>query len=107
MDRDRVIEAATGVLAAILFVLSLFGTYVSLRDGSGVVTALLGVYLTGLLLAAVFRDSMQTRGWRVAFFAGVAAWGGYEYLAGDGSVFSLLFAAIGVAMVVASALDTR
>jgi len=105
VNRDRAVEIAVGVFVTALFVLSAAGVYGAVLEGEGLVSALFGVYLTGLLLLAVLRDSMQTRGWRLAFFAGVAVWGGYEYVAGDGSVLSLALAAIGVAMVAANALD--
>jgi len=105
VNRDRAVEIAAGVFVTALFVLSAAGVYGAVLEGEGLVSALFGVYLTGLLLLAVLRDAMQTRGWRLAFFSGVAVWGGYEYVAGDGSVLSLALAAIGVAMVVANALD--
>lgn len=106
VNRNRAVYAAVLALAVVLFVLSLLGTYLALQEGGeGLASSLLGLYLTGLLLAAVLRDSMQTRGWRIAFFAGVAVWGGYEYFAGDGSLLSLLLGAVGVVMVLANALD--
>ncbi|WP_134671335.1 hypothetical protein [Halorussus marinus] len=105
MNRDRAVEIAVGVFVTALFVLSAFGVYGAVLEGEGVLSALFGVYLTGLLLFAVLRDSMRTRGWRLAFFSGVAVWGTYEYFAADGGVLSLALAAIGVVMVAANAID--
>ncbi|USZ67575.1 hypothetical protein NGM10_12660 [Halorussus salilacus] len=101
MNRTRVVELATGVLVAVLFTLSLAGTYVAVQEGTGVVSALLGVYLTGMLVAAVALDAMRARWWRIAFFAGVAVWGGYEY-ATTGGAFAAVLAAMGLVMVAAS-----
>ncbi|MFC4447658.1 hypothetical protein [Halorussus aquaticus] len=106
MDRDRAVELATILLAGVLFVLSAIGLVVAVRGGDGVVSALFGVYLTGLLLAGVLRDATNARGWQLAFFGGVAVWGGYEY-ATAGDLFSLLLAVVGVAMVAANLRDLR
>ncbi|WP_132059739.1 hypothetical protein [Halorussus amylolyticus] len=106
MNRNRVIEVVVRMFVVALFALSVAGAFVAVQEGEGVISALFGVYLTGLLLVAVVRDSMQTRNWRLAFFAGVAVWGGYEY-ATTGSTFSLVLAGLGVLMVVANAFDGR
>lgn len=92
---------ATKVLASVLFVLSAAGLAVAVQESEGVVSALFGVYLTGMLVVGVFRDATDTRDWQLAFFGGVAAWGGWEY-AVDGDLFSLLLAALGVVMVAAN-----
>lgn len=108
MNRDRAIEIVAELFAAALFVLSLLGAYVAFRDGDfgGFVTSAFAVYLTGLLLGGTLLEVTRTRGWQIAFFAGVAVWGGYEYATGGG-VFSLLLAAMGVVMVAARLLDIR
>ncbi|WP_137284816.1 hypothetical protein [Halorussus salinisoli] len=106
MDRDRALELTTTLLAGLLFVLSAAGLAVSVRTGEGVVSSLFAVYLTGLLLGGVLRDAIDTRNWQLAFFGGVAVWGGYEY-ATSGDLFSLLLAVLGVVMVVANLLDLR
>lgn len=101
MNRTRVVEVVVRLLVTVLFVLSLAGAFVAVREGEGVISALFGVYITGLLFVAVVRDSMRDRRWRIAFFSGVAFWGGYEYVA-TGGVFSLVLAAMGVLLVAAS-----
>lgn len=106
MDRNRLVTAATKAFAAVLFLLSFAGLVVAVQTGEGIVSALFAVYLTALLLAGVFRDAMDTRNWQVAFFAGVALWGGYEY-ATAGDLFSLLLAVLGVVMVAANLLELR
>lgn len=108
MNRTRAIELATRLFATVLFVVSLLGLVVSIResDTDGIVSGAFAVYLTGLLLAGVVRDAIDTRGWQLAFFGGVAVWGGYEY-ATVGDVFSLLLAVAGVVMVAANVLDVR
>ncbi|WP_115863016.1 hypothetical protein [Halorussus litoreus] len=108
MNRTRLVEVATRLLAAGLFAVSVLGLVFSFQQGDtdGVVTGLFAVYLTGLLLAGTLRDGMNDRRWQLAFFGGVGVWGGYEY-ATTGDLFSLLFAGIGVLMVVANLLDAR
>ncbi len=106
MDRNRLVTTATKAFAAVLFLLSVAGLVVAVRTGEGIVSALFGVYLTGLLVGGIFRNAMDTRNWQVAFFAGVALWGGYEY-ATAGDLFSLLLAVLGVVMVAANLLDLR
>ncbi|UPV75062.1 hypothetical protein M0R89_03095 [Halorussus limi] len=106
MDRDRLVDLATKAFVAALFVLSSLGLVVAVRTGGGVVSAAFAVYLTALLFGGVFRDAMDARGWQVAFFGGVALWGGYEY-ATTGDLFSLLLAVLGVVMVAANLLDLR
>ena len=99
-------EVVTGLFVTVLFGLSLAGAVVAVQGGEGVLSALFGVYLTGLLVVGVVRDSMQTRNWQIAFFTGVAVWGGYDYVT-TGGVFSLVLAALGVLMVAASVRGVR
>lgn len=99
-------DVAAKLLASVLFLLSAAGLAAAVQGGEGVVSALFGVYLTGLLLAGVLRDAIDTRNWQVAFFAGVAVWGGYEYLV-DGDLFSLLLAVVGVVMIGTNLLDLQ
>ncbi|UPW01136.1 hypothetical protein M0R88_03300 [Halorussus gelatinilyticus] len=106
MDRNRLVTLATKAFAAALFVLSALGLVVAVRTGDGIVSAGFAVYLTALLLGGVLRDTMDTRNWQVAFFGGVALWGGYEY-ATAGDLFSLLLAVLGVVMVAANLLELR
>ena len=106
MDRDRLVGLAAKGLAGVLLALSLLGLVVAVQAGDGVVTAAFGVYLTGLLFAGVLRDVTNTRSWQLAFFGGVAVWGGWEYVA-SGDLLSLLLAALGVVMVAANLLDVR
>ncbi|WP_128476430.1 hypothetical protein [Halorussus pelagicus] len=106
MDRDRLVTLATTAFAAALFGLSSLGLVVALRSGEDILSALFAVYLTGLLLGGVLRGAMDARGWQVAFFGGVALWGGYEY-ATAGDLVSLLLAVLGVVMVAANLLDLR
>jgi len=108
MNRTRLVELATKLLAGGLFAVSALGLIFSVQQGDtdGVVTGLFAVYLTGLLLAGALRDGMNDRRWQLAFFGGVAVWGGYEY-AMTGDLFSLLLAGIGVLMVAVNALDVR
>ena len=106
MDRDRLVALVTTAFAAGLFVLSFLGLVVAVQTGEDVLSALFAVYLTGLLLGGVLRGTMDARGWQVAFFGGVAVWGGYEY-ATAGDLFSLLLAVLGVVMVAANLLDLR
>lgn len=94
------------LFATVLFAVSLAGAFVAVQAGEGVISALFGVYLTGLLVVAVVRDSMQNRNWRIAFFAGVAVWGGYDY-ATTGGAFSLVLAAMGVLMVAVTVRNGR
>ncbi len=97
---------AAKLLASVLFLLSAAGLAVAVQTDEGILSALFGVYLTGLLVVGVFRDLVDAKNWQVAFFGGVAIWGGYEYLVG-GDRFSLLLAVLGVVMVVANLLDIR
>lgn len=108
MDRDRVIGLAAKVLAGVLFAVSLLGVVGSALAGdtAGLVTGLFAVYLTGLLFVGVLRGTTQTQFWQVAFFAGVAVWGGYEY-ATQGDFVSLLLAVVGVVMVAANLFAER
>lgn len=106
MDRVRAVELATKLLAAVLFAVSALGLVVSVREGEGLLSSLFAVYLTGLLLAGVLRDVIDTKNWQLAFFGGVAVWGGYEYAA-TGDLFSLLLAVLGVVMVAANVLEVR
>lgn len=106
MNRDRVVTTATTALAVALFAVSVLAAYFALREGESLVTPILSVYLTGLLLVGVLRDAMAAPGWQLAFFAGVAVWGGYEY-ATAGEVFALLLAAVAVVMVVVAGSDLR
>ncbi|WP_435176010.1 hypothetical protein [Halorussus sp. AFM4] len=106
MIRTPAVELAAKGLAGVLFALSLLGLAAAVQRGDGVVTALFGVYLTGLLLAGVLRDATNTREWQLAFFGGVAVWSGWEY-ATSGDLVSLLLAAMGVVMVAANLLDVR
>ncbi|WP_135830072.1 hypothetical protein [Halorussus halobius] len=105
MNRDRVVTAATVALAVALFAVSVLAAYFALREGEGLVTPILSVYLTGLLLAGVLRGTMDTPRWQLAFFAGVAVWGGYEY-ATAGEVFALLLAGVAVVMVLVAGFDS-
>lgn len=106
MDRDRLVELATQLLAALLFAVSFLGLVVAVQEGEGIVSAAFAVYLTGLLLGGVLRDSIDTQSWQLAFFGGVAVWGGYEYVT-TSDLFSLLLAVVGVVMVAANVLDVR
>jgi hypothetical protein len=106
VDRARAVELATELLAAVLFAASVLGLVLSVREGEGSVSSLFAVYLTGLLLGGVLRDAIETRNWQLAFFGGVAVWGGYEYAAA-GDLFSLLLAVLGVVMVAANVLEVR
>ncbi|MFC7082466.1 hypothetical protein [Halorussus caseinilyticus] len=106
MNRDRAVELATTLLAGVLFVLSAAGLAVAVQSGDGLVSAVFGVYLTALLLAGVLRDIIDTPRWQVAFFAGVAVWGGYGYLT-TGDLLSALLAVAGVVIVAANLLDLR
>ncbi len=99
-------DVAAKLLAGVLFALSAVGLAVAVQDGEGLVSAGFAVYLTGLLLAGVLRDAIDTRNWQLAFFAGVAVWGGYEYLV-DGDLFSLLLAVVGVVMIGVNLLDLQ
>jgi hypothetical protein len=101
VNRDRAVELASKVLAGGLFVVSVAGLAVSLTSGEDLATALFSVYLTGLLVVGVFRDVTDERNWQLAFFGGVALWGGYEYLT-VGDLFSLLLAVVGIVMVAAN-----
>lgn len=108
MNTSRALGLASTLFAGALLALSLLGALVTFRDGDteGFVSALFGIYLTGFLLAGLLRDEMQTRDWQLAFFGGVAVWGGYEY-ASDGDLFSLLLAVAGVVMVATNLLGSR
>lgn len=106
MDRNRLVALASKVLAALLFALSALGLVVAVQEGTGVVSALFAVYLTGLLVVGVFRNLTNATAWQLAFFAGVAVWGGWEYAA-TGDLFSLLLAVLGVVMVATNLLDLR
>jgi len=104
VDRDRAVEVATQLLAAVLFAVSVLGLVVSVQEGEGIVSAAFAVYLTGLLLGGVLSDRIDTRNWQLAFFGGVAVWGGYEYVT-SGDLFSLLLAVLGVVLVAANMRD--
>lgn len=106
MNRDRAVELATKLLAAVLFAVSVLGLVVSVQEGEGLLSSLFAVYLTGLLLGGVLGDRINSRGWQLAFFGGVAVWGGYEYLT-DGDLFSLLLAVLGIVLVAANLLEIR
>ncbi|NHN59890.1 MULTISPECIES: hypothetical protein [Halorussus] len=106
MGRDRLVGLAAKGLAGVLFALSLIGLAFAVQTGDDLVTALFGAYLTGLLFAGVLRDATNARSWQLAFFGGVAVWGGWEYAA-SGDLVSLLLAAMGVVMVAVAALNLR
>jgi ABC-type multidrug transport system permease subunit len=106
VDRDRIVEVAAQLLAGVLFAVSFLGLVVAVQENEGIVSAVFAVYLTGLLLGGVLLDSIDARNWQLAFFGGVAVWGGYEY-AISGDLFSLLLAVLGVVLVAANVLDVQ
>jgi hypothetical protein len=106
VNRDRLVELVVQLFAALLFGISALGLVFALRGGEGIVTPLFAVYLTGMLLGGVLWNAARTQVWQLAFFGGVALWGGWEY-ATTGDWFSLLLAVMGVVMVAANLLDVR
>lgn len=103
MARAFTVETGAKLLAALLFAVALVAAAFTIGGGdtSEFAVAAFSLYLTGVVAVGVFRDSLDTLAWQVAFSAGVVAWGVYDvFTAGD--LFSLLLVLVGAGMLVAA-----
>ena len=95
---DRQVTLLSKAFVVVLFLVVLVSAYFQLQTGGDtfeLLEVVVSLYIVSIVALGVFRDSFDTRRFRIALYVGVVAWALVSFVGGNQSVVTVLLLVLG------------